>query len=262
MTNYNINLAYDLDRWQNMSVKAPIKVNFATGENTHVLLSGMSGSGKSYFELQLIAKLVKADPDIEIYFGDYKGDDTFNFLHECERYYFYKETTEALNIVYEKLQKRMSGEEKTRNQITLVWDEYVANILSLQSEDNKLAKKVMNQVSEILLLGRSKGIRLICTCQRPDSIVFPVGSRLNYGVVIVLGAPVKSTYEMLLPSSEYIEKVESRKFTRGEGVLLLQGVEQHVIKVPTILNKDMMHELCKKGLKDGDSDEGKTRDQR
>jgi hypothetical protein len=260
-TNYNVNVAYDLDRWQNLSVRVPIVVSFANGENTHILLSGMSGSGKSYYELQLIAKLVKADQNMEIYFGDYKGDDTFNFLHNCERYHFYKDTTKALDIVYEKLQKRMSGEDTTRHQITLVWDEYVANMLSLQSEDSKFAKKVMNQVSEILLLGRSMGVRFICTCQRPDAVVFPAGSRLNYGIVIILGALVKSTYEMLLPSSEYIEKVENRKFIRGEGVMLLQGVEQHVIKVPTVSNQDMMKSLCKKGLKEGEADDGKTTNQ-
>ena len=122
---YNINLAYDLDIWQNLCIRTPIIVNFATGENTHVLVTGMSGSGKSYFELQLIAKLVKADPDMEIYFADYKGDDTFAFLHNCERYYFYKDTTNALNNVYDKLQKRMSGEDKTR--IKLLW--YGMNML-------------------------------------------------------------------------------------------------------------------------------------
>lgn len=198
---------------------------------------------------------------MEIYFADYKGDDTFAFLHNCERYYFYKDTTNALNNVYDKLQKRMSGEDKTRNQITLVWDEYVANILSLQSEDSKFAKKVMNQVSELLLLGRSMGVRLICTCQRPDAVVFPAGSRLNYGIVIILGAPIKSTYEMLLPSSEYIQKVEKRKFVKGEGVMLLQGVEQHLIKVPTVMNIDMMKALCRKGLKEGEVDDRKTTDQ-
>lgn len=52
---YNINLAYNLDIWQNLSIRTPIIINFATGENTHVLIAGMSGSGKSYFELQLIA---------------------------------------------------------------------------------------------------------------------------------------------------------------------------------------------------------------
>ena len=47
------------------------------------------------------------------------------------------------------------------------WDEYMANILSLQGIDKKKAEGVMRKVSEILMLGRSLSVRLVISCQRP-----------------------------------------------------------------------------------------------
>lgn len=254
MKNYEISIGYDLEKYNILNLMEPIKIDFGLTENSHCLLTGMSGSGKSYLELELIAKLIKNIPDSEIYFGDYKGDDSFRFLRSSDRYYFYDKTTDALEEVYQRLLLRISGEEAVTNQVNFIWDEYVANILSIQNKDSKLAKKMMNQIGEILMVGRSKGIRLICTCQRPEAAVFPAGSRNNYGVIVILGAPMKSTYEMLLPSKEYIDPLLNQKFSKGEGVLLLnrKGVEQRLIKVPTVRNIDNMKQLCLSGLQNSE----------
>ena len=50
---------------------------------------------------------------------------------------------------------------------------------------------------------------------------------------MILGAPMRSIYEMLMPK-EYIEMVENRQFERGEGILLLQGSDLHFVKIPTV----------------------------
>jgi hypothetical protein len=127
-----------------------------------------------------------------------------------------------------------------------MWDEYMANMLSLVNEDKKKAASMMNMVSELLLMGRSKAVRFICSLQRPDAIAFPAGSRLNYGVVVVLGAAIKSIYEMLLP--DFIQDIKGRIFERGEGVVLMQGSELHFIKAPTVRDENRMRELCVKAL--------------
>lgn len=247
--NSRVKIAYSLDDWNDMGVMTPIYINTTLGENSHMLISGMSGSGKSYCELQLLARLIKSDPEMKVYFSDYKGDDSFDCLRGCPRYYSYHNTLDALDIVYDILQKRIAGIDNSRSQITLIWDEYVANMLSLQSTDSKTAKKVMNQVSEILLLARSVGIRLICTCQRPDALVFPHGARGNYNFSLIFGTPLRSTLEMMLPSSEYIDAIGSRTFRKGEGILFMQSTsELHFVKIPTIKNMDEVKELCIKGL--------------
>lgn len=141
-------------------------------------------------------------------------------------------------MVHSRLLARQSGEDTSRNPITLIWDEYMAQILALISEDKKTAAMVMGKASEILLLGRALSVRITISCQRPDAVAFPAGSRLNYGVVVVLGAAMRSIYEMLLP--DFMDEVKGRRFGRGEGVVLLQGAELHYIKVPLVKNVPRM----------------------
>lgn len=241
-----LTLGYDLDRWRLFGEKVPIKIDLSPKTNSHILLCGMSGAGKSFHEQQIMCKLALAEPYGEIYFADYKQDDSFAYLRGCPRYYGYKNTLKALEAVHGRLLARQSGEDTSRNPITIIWDEYMAQVLSMSS-DKKAATVVMGKVSEILMLGRSLGpVRISISCQRPDALAFPAGSRLNYGVVVVLGAAVRSIYEMLLP--DHMELVKGRQFGRGEGVALLQGSELHFIKVGAVSNPRRMEEICIKAL--------------
>lgn len=247
MSNSNIVLAYDYDNWNIMGNKTPILTDVSINTNSHILISGMSGSGKTYLLNQLYARICLQNKNSIVYFADFKQDDSFTHLRGCKRYYPYDKTIEALNIVYDVLHNRQSGTDRARFPITLIWDEYVANILSLLGTDKKLAQEIMNKVSEILMLGRSLAVRLVVSCQRPDAIVFPTGSRLNYGIIMIVGAPIKSIYEMLIPK-EYFERIGDRQFKIGEGVVLLQGSELHFIKVPMIRNEDKLQRICIEGL--------------
>jgi len=247
-----LTLGYDLDMWNGYRAKLPVTVDISPSNNSHMLVSGMSGSGKSYASLGYFAKISLAQPDGEFHFADYKREDAFIFLRNCPRYRSYRSTIEALDAVYNRLNARMSGKDESRNQVTLFWDEYMANILALQGEDkdkksaDRIAPTTMNKVSEILMMGRSIGIRIIISCQRPDAVAFPTGSRLNYGVVVVLGAYIRSIYEMLMP--DHREQVEGRQFGRGEGVALLQGSELRFIKIPRVQDYERMKQICVQAL--------------
>lgn len=74
--------------------------------------------------------------------------------------------------MYEIMHKRQCGEDSLRNFVTLIWDEYIANILALLGTEKKKAEAVMHKVSEILMLGRSLAVRLVIACQRPDASAF------------------------------------------------------------------------------------------
>jgi len=237
-----LTLGYELDAWRDYGEKTPIVTDISPKTNSHMLICGMSGSGKSYYENWIFSKLIEADPQSEFCLADYKGEDALAYLRECPRYYSYKNTLQALEVVYARLNARMAGEDTTTHPVTLIWDEYMANMLSILNEDKRKAASVMNMVSELLLMGRSKSVRFICSLQRPDAIAFPAGSRLNYGIVIVLGAAIKSIYEMLLP--DFMDKIKGRIFGRGEGVILLQGSELHFCKVPTIKDEAAMRQIC------------------
>lgn len=105
-----LTLGYDLGAWNDYGIKKPINIEISRHTNSHILLCGMSGSGKSYFEQIILAKIIKLEPDGEIFFADYKGDDSFSYLHDCDRYYSYKKTLQALDTVNTRLLARQSGE--------------------------------------------------------------------------------------------------------------------------------------------------------
>ena len=241
MMNSKLLLGYDYDTWVNYGKKEAISVDISTSNNSHILICGMSGSGKSYAENLLLGRL--AQQEGIIYFADFKQDDSFSHLRGCPHYYPYNKTVDALNNVYDTLHKRQLGEDTSRTPITLFWDEYMANVLAIHGTSKKEADSVMRKVSEILMLGRSLGVRLVISCQRPDASAFPSGSRLNYGIIIVVGASIKSIYEMLLPK-EYIEQIGNKTFKRGEGVLLLQGSDLRFIKMPAVANMDKLKRVC------------------
>lgn len=125
--------------------------------------------------------------------------------------------------------------------------EYMANILAIQGTEKKKADEVMRKVSEILMLGRSLAVRLVISCQRPDASAFPSGSRLNYGIIIIVGAPLRSIYEMLLPK-EYIDEIGKRSFKTGEGIVLLQGSDMRYIKIPMVRDEAKMRQTCIEAL--------------
>jgi len=250
---YDFTLGYDLGAWQDYKIKKKIIMDISASTNSHMLINGISGAGKSFFQTQIFAKIARTDKDSTFYFADYKRDDSYAHLREQSRYFSYEDTLQALDIVYGIMKARISGADETRNQVTLIWDEYVANILALYNdgkEGKQKAEVAMRKVSEILMMGRSMCVRLIVSCQRADAVVFPQGARLNYGVVVILGAFNKSIYEMLM--TDHIDKVKQRikqkDFGRGSGSVLLQGADLHFIKVGEVANMEKMKERCKLAL--------------
>ena len=245
-----LTLGYDLEMWDGYGEKFPVATDISPSTNSHSLICGLSGGGKS-FKLQhdmARLELLEQSHGGTMYFLNYKNDESMSYLQGCPRYYTYKKTIEGLDAVYDILQNRLAGD-NDRRPVTLIWDEYVSNILALQEADKKLATTCMNRVSEILLMGRSLGIRLITATQRSDAAVYSTGARLNYGVVCILGGYIRSIYEMLLPDhmEQVREFVEKRPFSRGEGVCLLQGAELHFIKVP-VVDTEHVKVLCIQAL--------------
>lgn len=242
-----LTLGYDLYKWKDYGLKEPITVDISPATNSHIIICGMSGSGKSYLGHQLLARLILAEQqyDGEYYFCDYKGDDTFSYLRGSPHFFTYNDTLEAIDIVHSRLMARQAGKESTQRPVTLCLDEYMALVLNLNASTGagkKRAAEIMGHIGNILQLGRSLSVRLAVFCQRPDAIAFPAGSRLNYGIVAILGSAAKSIYEMLMP--DFIDTLKGRHFGRGEGIVLLQGSDLRFIKVPTVRDEERMRKIC------------------
>ena len=121
MNNFDLILGYDYDEWYGYGRKTQMVTDISSMSNSHILICGMSGSGKSYSKNLLFAKIATlGERRGKIYFADFKQDDQFLYLRKCPRYFPYDKTLEALEIVYEIMHKRQSGEDDSRDPITLI----------------------------------------------------------------------------------------------------------------------------------------------
>jgi hypothetical protein len=242
-------LGYDLkslERGEKLKIMLPL----FRSENTHLLCIGASGSGKSFALHRITALLRAAEPHGDVIFANFKGDETFSYLKGLPRYFEYKNVYTALDIVYDILCARLSGEDKSENPLTFIFDEYVSAVLSQQAEDKKAAAQTMSRIAEILLMGRACGkasVRFWCFTQRPDASIFSTGSRDQFGTIMALGNISKETKLMLF--SDFKEDFEDgRRFERGEGRLLRNGSYLQHIKIPKPREMFVVEKLCKLSL--------------
>lgn len=70
MMNSDLILGYDFDKSYGYGVKEPVITDISPKTNSHTLLCGMSGSGKSYAENILIARI--ANTEGMVFFSDFK----------------------------------------------------------------------------------------------------------------------------------------------------------------------------------------------
>ena len=239
-----ITLGYCLDEWTLYSIKTSINMDISPENNSHLLIVGGSGSGKTYALQEIFARLALAEPKGIFYFCDYKGDKSFKYLRKTARYYSYKQTLEVLKQVHELANKRFSGEDTSTKQITLIIDEYLSFVSSFSVKKEK--EEVLKIIAELLQMGRSMGVRLIICTQTAYASAFPEGVRVNFDYIMVLGSFHKATYDMLF--GEYDSRIRSKKFYQGEGTVLVNGNELKFIKVPKVSDLKKLQDICKRAL--------------
>ncbi len=80
----NLLIGYDYDAWYGYADKIPVTTDISTKTNSHTLICGMSGSGKSYLMNQYFTRLcMQEGENAKVYFADFKQDDSFAHLRKC-----------------------------------------------------------------------------------------------------------------------------------------------------------------------------------
>ena len=225
---------YYKEYYEAYGLSIPIKLNIAT--YPHMLVTGSSGSGKSYALLFLIGKLLQSYPDIVLYICDFKNSEEFSFLSGYTYYYSGKDCYKGIMDYYDRFSELR---EQGRNEVRylLIADEYPAFINYLQMLDKanktKYANDILGAVSEILMLGRGIKFGIWIVTQRADSSLFANGARDNFMIVLGLGKMSKEQKTMIFTGQEMPDTL----FSAGEGMLLADGKEIICVKYPLI--KDM-----------------------
>lgn len=163
----------------------------------HWLITGSSGSGKSYCVKYLMWSLLKIS-DLEIFCCDFKNSGDYSFISDDHL---------AVGIdcaaMIDGFYKRYIAikEANLPSKILLIFDEWAAFCLWAEGSDKKLAKETKDKISELLMMGRRLGSKgggafIWTILQRPDAAYFN-SSRDNYFVKIVMRDVTKSIRSML-----------------------------------------------------------------
>lgn len=217
------------------SLRIPIQLELET--HCNLLLTGCSGSGKSYALLYLLGNVLKSYEDIEIYFCDFKNSFDFAFLEGYEHYFAGNDCYDGIMAYYEAFSEARQKRDFAKKHL-LICDEYPALINYLQGKDKanktKLATDILSAISELLCLGRGINFYTWIVTQRADNTLFANGSRDNFMVIIGLGRLSKEQKGMLFSGEELPERI----YKKGEGILLADGYPLREVKFPFIRNID------------------------
>lgn len=215
--------------------KPPVPLSLNVKTHCHALITGSSGSGKSYALLYLLGCLLQDIPGTELYFCDFKNSEDFAFLKGYPYYYSGNDCYEGVMAYYESFcNARISGKAARRH--ILIFDEYPAFIIYLSTKDKqektKKAGDILSTVSEILMLGRGLAYGVWLVTQRADASLFANGARDNFMVVLGLGRMSREQKGMIFAGEEIPDKI----YHQGEGCLLADGHPLHEIAIPKIRN--------------------------
>lgn len=210
-----------------------IPIDLKLSEHCNLLLTGCSGSGKSYALLFLIGSVLKSNKEIEVYFCDFKNSLDFAFLEGYEHYFGGDDCYNGIMQYYRKFCESREKRDFSRKHL-LICDEYPALVNYLQGQDKlnktKYGNEVLSAISELLCLGRGINFYTWIVTQRADNSLFANGARDNFMVVIGLGRLSKEQKGMVFAGEEVPDTI----YQKGEGVLLADGHPLLEVKFPKI----------------------------
>ena len=230
-----MNWGYNAEIFYKYNLLIPIKYSIST--HCHALLTGASGSGKSYALLYLLGMLLKSHPDIIVFFLDFKNSEDFRFLESYQ--YFYSGDTCYHGIIdYYRLFTEIRNQNESRARYLVICDEYPSLINYYQMKDKKektaYSNDILSAISEVLMLGRGNFFGAWLITQRADNTLFANGSRDNLMIKIGLGKLSREQIGMIFTA----EDIPNKMYKQGEGILLADGHELVEVKYPRIQNLD------------------------
>ncbi len=198
----------------------------------HMVIFGSTGSGKTYLLKILLARLGLTILDSELFICDFKSDQDFEFLSGKQNFYRFDQCFTGLNKALEILRNRQMKVSSDSHFVMLVFDEWASFINSL---DKKQAEQAKQDLSILLMLGRSFNIHVLISQQRLDASYF-ASARDNFSVVIGMGVLSKESVDMMF--HDYKDIIDRNK-SQGTGSIILGNQFKNII-VPQVRNQSKL----------------------
>lgn len=211
-------------------IKIPVLWN--TASSPHLLVSGITGGGKTVLAQTVVNQLLNTNARLSI--ADYKADgDWSNIVAD---YGEYLQCDEIVETFYQSFMEAIQS--KRHENRFLLFDEFSSYALSKDSKDYK---NLMSKISHIAFMGRSFGFHLILISQQFNAKVLDTAIREQFGVKIYMGSTISTeSATMLFPNSE-IDK--SKHLSRCCGYISMPEKEIGVIQIPYIQEPNKLKKL-------------------
>ena len=151
----------------------------------HALIVGGTGSGKTSFFKVMLSSFIRYEPEAELYLCSYKTRmEDFAFLETGSHFGDFRSCRDIFEAFFQRFTDRLEGRDKKRTPLILGFDEWGGFLLSLPKKEQE---DVLAKMGQLLMLGRSIGVFVLCALQRPDAVFFRNGARDNFGLVVAMG---------------------------------------------------------------------------
>lgn len=189
----------------------------------HFLITGNSGSGKSYFSYYLLWQMVREAGSKSVFVCDAKFDE----MRRRARHWKIENVAESVDEINDyvrlfdsKMECRYQQDNPGKfdsSPMFLVIDEYAAWIGNLNKKERE---ELTTLIRNIILKGRAVNVHVCLILQRADSRTLDLSIRDNCSVRVAMGNVSKQLYEMvfgILPDASLTKK------ERGQGRILIDG---------------------------------------
>lgn len=208
--------------------------------DSHLIVVGGSGSGKSTAVLYWLYKLKKYN--CELYIADFKKSNEFCGI--TEHFAEFEDCYQLIKDFYEAFLSTPEGGDGT-NRILAI-DEVAGLLahLSMTKEGKAKADEIRAIMSSILMLGRSRKCFLWLSMQRYTASIFPSasGAADNFHVCVGLGRLTVEGRKGLF-AGEHFEGEEDLQFGQGRGIVLIDGQPLRALIIPTVLKAKLLELL-------------------
>lgn len=232
-------LGFDL-QWY--SIQGGEKLPLYAPIDSHLIVVGGSGSGKSTAVLYWLYKLKKYD--CSLYIADFKKSNEFCGI--SDKYAEFEDCYQLIQDYYDTFLSTPEGGDG-RNKILII-DE-IAGLLthfSMTKEGKAKAESIRTIMSSILMLGRSRKCFLWLSMQRYTASIFPTssGSADNFHVCVGLGRLTVDGRKGLF-AGEHFEGEENLQYGQGRGIVLIDGQPLKALIIPKVSKKKLLALLQK-----------------
>lgn len=208
-----------------------IKIPILAPVDSHLIVVGGSGSGKSTAILYWLYKMKKFNN--KLYIVDFKSSHEFEGITDK-----FAEFEDAYDLIVQFYNDFLKTPEGGCGYIKILLIDEIAGLLthySMTKEGKAKADEIRGIMSTILMLGRSRKCFLWLSMQRYTATIFPAssGGGDNFHICVGLGRLSVDGRKGLF-AGEHLPEEDDLLFGQGRGIVLIDGQPLRALAIPKV----------------------------